>query len=109
MDRAAWADDLALRFALPPVSFHQHPAAMAMDPAMRDPTGAGMRRMVPAAGSPHVVGPVPAVVAADPYKPGLRRRTWMLDHGHRRSNLNVYLRKRGRGQQRDSKQHRQYK
>jgi len=51
---------------LPPVSFHQHPTAMPVHPAMTHPHGMRVWRTLPAARSPDISIPVPAMITADP-------------------------------------------
>ena len=52
---------------LPPVAFHQHPAAISVDPTMTHPHRMLVWRTIPAAGNPNVSIPVPSVITADPY------------------------------------------
>jgi len=79
---------------LPPVPFHKHPAIVMMDPPVRHPNRAGMRRTVPTAGNPHIAVAVPVMVARNPHVPAFRRWRPALNDRGRRSNANHNLRKR---------------
>lgn len=61
---------------------------MAMDPVMRDPDGARMRRPAPIAMNPDVALAVPAVIAVNPYIAGMRARTVLFHNGSRRTDTN---------------------
>jgi len=89
---------------LPPVAFNQHPFPMAVNPMMRNPACALMGRTIPAARCPDVVVPFPAVITGNPHVSPLRRRTPLFVDGRRRRDTNRNLRKRGRRNQRKSKQ-----
>jgi hypothetical protein len=79
--------------ALSPVTFHQHPAAMAMHPMMTHPYRVLMRRTLPTARRPHVALAIPAVIPPDPHESPLRRRAGTLNDRGRWPDTNVYLRK----------------
>jgi hypothetical protein len=51
---------------LPPVSFHQYPTTLPVYPAMTHPYGVRVWWTLPAAGSPDISIPVPAMITADP-------------------------------------------
>jgi len=77
---------------------------MAVDPPVRDPTGAGMGRTLPAAGGPYVVVGFVAMIAADPYESAFRRHTAFFNNGRRWTYANHNLRIRGGRQKGESEQ-----
>ena len=89
---------------LPPMALDHHPLTMAMDPLVGDPVRVGMGRTLPAARNPDVVVARPALVAVDPHKSSIRRRTGALIDGSRRPHANRHLRKSSRGKQSKSQQ-----
>jgi len=81
---------------LPPVPFHHFPVVAAVNPPVRNPARARMRRMIPATTHPHIVGAVPTVIAIDPHHSSLRRIASNFHDRCRWSNANDNLRIRRR-------------
>ena len=92
---------------LPPVTFNQDPAAIALLPVMGNPHGAGVRRMNPISSHPNVAVAIPAVIAIMPNPAGMRRVVVFLNDGRRRRNTNDYLSDSGRRHETESKQQRE--
>jgi hypothetical protein len=65
---------------LAPVTFDQHPASVAVNPAMRGPAGVGPWGNFIMAGAPHVGVAVPTMVALNPDMTGARGRSGMFHH-----------------------------
>ena len=91
---------------LPPVTFNQDPAAIALFPMMSDPYRAWVRRIAPKAMNPNVAVAIPAVIAVDPYPSGMRWMLVNLDYRRRRRYANNHLSHRGRRHETDCKQQR---
>lgn len=97
-----------LLLCLAPVAFYQYPSAIAMDPVMRNPDSARMRRPHPVPFYPYVAMPVPAVIAVVPNPAGMRWVIVDLDNWGRGCNPHhhAYLGDGSRRQKRNSKQKR---
>jgi hypothetical protein len=94
----------SVQFLLPPVSFHHHPSAMAMNPVMGHPHGMWARRCYPHASVPYVAVAVPGVIARLPHPSSMRGRTIVLHDRRRWANANVNLGIRNRGKHCERKQ-----
>lgn len=92
---------------LPPVTFNHDPAAMATHPVMTNPDCVHVRWAHPTAWYPDIAAIIPAVIAADPYEAGLRRRTGTFNEGSRRRDPNKDLRERRRRKQSESEKQRE--
>jgi hypothetical protein len=75
---------------------------MPVNPAVRNPMTAWMRRTVPMACGPHIVAPIVALVAVNPYIASVWRIAADFDYRRRWTNANRNLRKRSRRSQNES-------
>jgi len=72
--------------------FNQHPFPVLMFPPVSYPMRVRMRRTLPVAVNPNIMIAVPAMVAVNPNKTGLRRHAALFNNGSRWTYANRNLR-----------------
>ena len=82
---------LAADYNLPPVTFDQDPLPMPVNPVVRSPASPFMGRTIIVSGNPNIVVALILVIARDPHKSALGRRTGILINGSRWPDANHNL------------------